>query len=68
MLEPAFLDWMVGFFSWELLWWEANFNLNAILLLVAKAEDASLTGADFLKGAAYDTSPDDLVPADGIAL
>ena len=45
-----------------------SFNLNAVLLLVAKAEDASLTGAGFLKGAAYDTNPDDLVPADGIVL
>ena len=33
-----------------------HFNLNAILLLVAKAEDASLTGADFFKGAAYEIS------------
>ena len=33
-----------------------SFNLNAVLLLVAKAEDASLTGADFFKGAAYEIS------------
>lgn len=59
---------MVGFFLWALLWWEVHFNLNAILLLVEKVEDASLTGADFFKGAAYEISPDDLVPADGVAL
>ena len=59
---------MVGFFRGHCGGGRRTFNLNAILLLVTKAEDASLTGAGFLKGAAYDTNPDDLVPADGIVL
>jgi len=40
--------------------------LVAIVVLVAKAGAAPIAGADFSNGAAFDTTPDDLVPADGI--
>jgi hypothetical protein len=38
------------------------------LLLVAKAGAARIAGADFYNDTAFEATPDDLVPADGIAL
>ena len=40
----------------------------AIVLLVAQAGAAPIAGADFSNGAAFDTTPDDLVVADGITV